>query len=157
MGLEDKDKPKPGSCRRESVVYTMTCKSCKERGVLSCYYGETSRTAYLRGKEHAKGQESKQEDNALLKHDELHHDGDQGLYIMRIVQSHKRAVTRQVQEAVMIDRSKANVIMNSKSRVQWCTNPTNKDGGGRQSLDQGLHGQWGPSPQCPPRGAGGKP
>ena len=64
-----KDKPQPGSCRRESVVYMLTCRSCKDKGLLSCYYGESSRTAYLRGKEHGRGQELKNKDNALAKHD----------------------------------------------------------------------------------------
>ena len=50
-------------------------------------------------------------------------DGNQMAYIMRVVQSHKRAVTCQVQEATMIDRSKANVILNSKSEYNGARLP----------------------------------
>ena len=41
-----------GKCKQEGVVYTITCKKCKEGGILAEYWGETARTAFERGEEH---------------------------------------------------------------------------------------------------------
>ena len=120
---KDKDKPKPGSCRREGVVYTLSCRGCRSRGVEAVYYGKSSRTAYIRGREHWKGQQARREDNALAKHDELHHEGARETYIMRVVRTHRKPVTRQIHEATLIDTSKAHVILNSKSEYNGAKIP----------------------------------
>ena len=51
---------KGGSCEKESVVYCIDCKRCKEEeGKIAEYWGETARTAFLRGGEHIKGLKEK--------------------------------------------------------------------------------------------------
>ena len=70
------------SCHRSTrggMVYHGQCTTCKEQGmgdgdpVLSYYHGRTSRCLYTRQKEHLAGLVAKKEDNALWKHQELHH------------------------------------------------------------------------------------
>ena len=41
-----------GNCDRESVVYKGTCLTCRDEGKNSVYIGETSRSGYVRGKQH---------------------------------------------------------------------------------------------------------
>ena len=39
-------------CTRESIGYALECGDCRMQGVIRRYIGETSRSAYTRGKEH---------------------------------------------------------------------------------------------------------
>ena len=52
-----------GPCSRESVTYEIKCAGCN-----NVYVGETSRSAYTRGKEHSKSLSNKEERSALWKH-----------------------------------------------------------------------------------------
>ena len=52
-----------GPCNRESVTYEIKCIGCN-----NVYVGETSRSAYTRGKEHSKSLGNKEERSALWKH-----------------------------------------------------------------------------------------
>ena len=63
------------ACGHESICYVVCCDRCKDVKVESCYYGESARTAYLRGREHLHGQAKGAEDNPLSKHDDIHHEG----------------------------------------------------------------------------------
>ena len=49
-----------GPCNRESVTYEIKCTGCN-----NVYVGETSRSAYTRGKEHSKSLSNKEERSAL--------------------------------------------------------------------------------------------
>ena len=64
-----------GECRREGLVYQITCLKCKGEGVLAQYWGETARTAFERGEEHLEGLAAKYEKNSLWKHSQIHHQG----------------------------------------------------------------------------------
>ena len=111
---------KGGSCEKESVVYCIDCKRCKEEeGKIAEYWGETARTAFLRGEEHIKGLKEKKEDNSLWKHSALFHEGtlQERELRMRMMESHKSPLKRQVQEGVQLQVHTADIIMNSKS--EW--------------------------------------
>ena len=41
-----------GECRKEGVVYEITCMKCKEEGVTAEYVGQSARTGQRRGCEH---------------------------------------------------------------------------------------------------------
>ena len=43
-----------GKCNKEGIVYRIQCMTCKELGVTADYIGESSRSAYQQGKEHAR-------------------------------------------------------------------------------------------------------
>ena len=96
----DKKEGTPTTCSQEGVCYMISCDQCKAAGVVTRYYGESSRTPYLRGKEHLKGQAKKLEENPLAKHDALHHQDTACSYSMRILRHHKAPLGRQVHESV---------------------------------------------------------
>ena len=50
-----------GPCDRQSVTYDIKCAECND-----IYIGETSRSAFTRGKEHMKSLAKKEERSALL-------------------------------------------------------------------------------------------
>ena len=113
----------PANCRQESVCYMMSCDRCKTTNITAQYCGESARTGYLRGREHARGQVKKSEDNALFKHDEIHHAGEQGTYSMVILRKHKKPLSRQMHEATNIENSKADIVMNSKGEMHGARVP----------------------------------
>ena len=106
-----------GNCQQESVVYVITCMECEKNNVRAEYTGETSRTAFLRGREHIDGLEKENEDNALWKHCHQKHDKNKVNFRMKVLRGHRSPLTRQVQEGVEIDCSKAGIVMNSKG--EW--------------------------------------
>ena len=95
----------------------ITCRECQLAQVRADYTGETSRTAYLRGKEHLEGLKNKNSENALWKHCVQHHGGQTVEFSMKVLRSHRSPLTRQIQESVEISNSQASVIMNSKG--EW--------------------------------------
>ena len=62
-------------CMQENGLYNITCMECKKDDTKSEYWGETGRNCFLRGGEHWKGMDSKDEDNALWKHAWEIHEG----------------------------------------------------------------------------------
>ena len=52
-----------GPCREEGVTYNIECAICGRK-----YYGETARTAYVRGKEHLDDIRKENERSPLVKH-----------------------------------------------------------------------------------------
>ena len=111
------ERGKGGNCQQEGVVYRISCQECSKRMIRSEYTGETSRTGYLRGREHLDGLDKKKEDNPLWKHCAVVHNGEKVSFKMKIVRSHKTPLTRQIHEAVEINYSSAANVMNSKG--EW--------------------------------------
>ena len=111
---KDKKEGSPMTCQKESVCYMLSCDRCKAKGCKAEYCGESARTTYLRGLEHSQDHQKSLEDNALHKHDVLHHAGEVGTYSMRVLRQHRKPLARQMQEATQIENSDANIIMNSK-------------------------------------------
>ena len=98
-------------------MYQISCQECGGRSKKSEYTGETSRTAYLRGREHLEGLAEEKEDNPLWKHCLSDHGGEKVGFRMKVLRGHRSPLTRQIHEAVQIQYSTADVVMNSKG--EW--------------------------------------
>ena len=82
------------------------------------YVGETSRNAYVRGKEHIDKYRRNDQKSPLWKHVQNRHEGRTDVnYSMKVASHFRDPLTRQVNEGVRINRSTAEVILNSKS--EW--------------------------------------
>ena len=125
-------------CRKRSVLYENICTSCnpdvledpdnKKKKFIpskdppSVYIGETSRSLYERGKEHWKSFKTRAEDSHILKHQELHHGGQgEPKFLLRPIKFLTTALTRQLSEAVRIQRLGEDVVLNSRGEYNRCT------------------------------------
>ena len=112
-----KGKGEGGDCRKTNVGYEIGCDECEGNNVVM-YVGETSRNAYIRGQEHIDAYRRNDQKSPLWKHAERHHGGRKNVvYSMKIVNYFRDPLTRQVNEGVRINRSTAEVVLNSKS--EW--------------------------------------
>ena len=103
-----------GDCQKENICYRVVCQECELASIKAEYTGESSRTSYLRGREHLAGLAKRNEKSALWKHCVECHDGREVRFRMKVLRSHRTPLTRQIQEGVEIENSQADVIMNSK-------------------------------------------
>jgi hypothetical protein len=106
---------KPGQCSKPGAGYRQTCIDCQEAGVTATYEGETSRTAYQRGLEHASDVEKKSEDSPLWKHSTIHHESNPARFQMEVTGLHRSAMERLSNEIVRIKISNSTIVMNSKN------------------------------------------
>ena len=104
-----------GGCRHSNVGYQLVCGTCLDSEIEATYQGETSKSGYERGAQHAEGLAKKVEDNPLWKHAELVHEGDNATpFSMQITGRFQKAMIRQEDEAIRIRESKSRYQMNSK-------------------------------------------
>ena len=109
---------KPGRCQREGAVYTLTCEECGMRGIQACYFGELSRSSFLRGLDHQTTLKNKDDSSSLWKHSVEHHNAREDVvYTMKVIRNQPTALTRQIEESVALDKKKVHVLMNSKG--EW--------------------------------------
>ena len=108
----------PGGCQKEGILYSITCQECRSRGILACYWGEASRSGFLRGLDHQSLLRSKDDSSPLWKHSVEHHNAREDVvYSMKVERSWESPLNRQVDESTAIERSKAQIPMNSRS--EW--------------------------------------
>ena len=93
----------------------MRCETCLRAGRLSSYAGETGRNSYSRGKEHLDALRLEDEENPLWKHCLVEHGGVKAEFSMKVIGRIYSCLVRQVNEAVRIEMSEADCIMNSKA------------------------------------------
>ena len=127
-------------CTRKSLVYENVCTLCNPgaaaKGELegvdpiipSIYVGETSRTVQERALEHwsaARGSSNqKKEGSHMRTHMEQRHGGKEPSFIMRVVEFHRSALSRQTGEAVRImRRGRAGSVLNSRGEFNRCYIP----------------------------------
>ena len=105
-----------GNCNRENIVYRGQCVTCKGLGKEAVYIGETSRSGYVRGKQHLEAirDHEKNQSNAFAKHKREPHNNEETQFKLEIIAYHKTPLERQIREAVEIVRARADTIMNSK-------------------------------------------
>ena len=103
------------SCMTNNVGYRWVCLTCEERGKVAVYEGETSRSARVRGAEHLKGLEGKNNDNILYKHRISEHKHEKVKFQMKITNKFKDALTRQANEGVRIYSRPKSESLNRKS------------------------------------------
>ncbi|CAH3171046.1 unnamed protein product, partial [Porites evermanni] len=116
-----------GPCDRQSVTYNIKCAECND-----IYIGETSSSAYTRGKEHIKSLAKKEERSALWKHCKEKHNSEMQKFEMNcyvyVVLNYtlvgcpcgsysNDAMLRQISENVRIDQVPEGSLMNSKN--EW--------------------------------------
>ena len=106
-----------GKCSTEGAVYRVQCLDCKECGVVCEYIGETSRSTYERSIEHQRALRNKDQKSPLYKHMEECHPGRTPNLLMTILRLHRKALSRQIHEALLISKSKAEILLNNKS--EW--------------------------------------
>jgi hypothetical protein len=118
------------ACRRVArggQVYSCRCLTCEEAEegepkVEAWYHGETSRTLYTRQKEHLAGLVARRPNNALYKHQEIHHHQDTTAPVFEFRQEKifSDPVSKQIFEGVSINHSPSSpgLLMNSKAEYR---------------------------------------
>ena len=113
---------KPGKCKTAGITYRITCEDCKRNGIKSTYIGESNRTFFDRAKEHVNALKNKDAKYGIVKHwMEQHRDKDDPPeFSFNQIRTHKSAIDRQIWEALLIEREKCSLTMNSKA--EWGRN-----------------------------------
>ena len=117
---------KNGDCRKRNVVYQNQCLACLAKGRESVYYGESCRTAFERGLEHARDRVKGREESHMFGHIEEEHreEVEPVKFRMKVVKFHTSAMMRQIHEAVVIKRNSATKnVLNSKMEYNRCILP----------------------------------
>ena len=104
-----------GNCKRCNVTYEIKCKRERCEYV---YIGETGRNALVRGNEHLKGLDRRENDSVLVQHVQDIHQSDFSKppchqYQMNVTQYHGTPLERLVTEAVRIEHTRQ-PLMNRK-------------------------------------------
>ena len=107
-----------GNCEKNGIGYRVTCLTCLGAGRSSQYEGESGRNGFTRGLEHLKAVRLKDEENAIWKHCLVEHEGNKAEFEMKILRSFNSCLERQVNEAVRIIISKADLVLNSRSEFR---------------------------------------
>ena len=68
-----------GSCRSTGVTYELVCQACCNK-----YIGETSRSAYTRGREHLNALERREESSVMWRHSCDRHGGNIPEFVMNV-------------------------------------------------------------------------
>ena len=105
----------PGKCEKNGCGYRIRCETCRQAGRLSLYDGESGSNCYTRGKQQEDGLRLKDEENPLWKHCLVEHEGRTAEFSMKQTNVFGSCLVRQVNEAVRIEMSTADCVMNSKS------------------------------------------
>ena len=87
----------------EGIGYMLECWPCRLEGKAAKYIGESSRSAFQRGKEHVADIRSGKKTHPLNIHFNEAHDGLEQEVIMRTLTTPQTALARQVWESVTID------------------------------------------------------
>ena len=106
-----------GKCMKNGSGYTIICETCLRVGKDARYEGETGKNCYTRGKQHLDALRLEDEENALWKHCVVEHDGIKADFSMKSVGVFFSCLVRQINEAVRIEMSPAQCVMNSKA--EW--------------------------------------
>ena len=123
-------------CTRASIVYESICVKCNpeavQKGELtevkagdpSLYVGESSRSIQERAGEHWSAARRGDEDNHMVRHQAMVHEGEKPEFLFKVISTHRTALNRQIREAVRIRRrGGAGNILNSKAEFSRCHIP----------------------------------
>ena len=103
-------------CNKGNINYRITCEEkCRKRDI---YQGETSYSAFTRGREHLQKFERRDPKSMLYNHCQNEHQGNIVKFKMDITGTfHRDATLRQISEGVQIERTKPDRLMNTRS--EW--------------------------------------
>ena len=110
----------PGKCMKPGVCYIITCNTCKELGKEVKYHGESSKCGYDRGLEHLMALSNTNEDSPLVEHQLEQHPNVPHNFTMEIESFHSTPLSRQTQEASLIEEFSGDQILNR--RGEWGQN-----------------------------------
>ena len=110
-----------GNCEAESVTYALKCKG--ESCLRKMYKGETASNGYTRGVEHLGKLAARNIDQSpLRRHCVDEHRGEVQAFEMSITGVYRNdAMIRQITEAVQIENTDVNILMND--RAEWNMTP----------------------------------
>ena len=113
-------------CKAANVIYTNTCKACKEAGVDTKYVGETSRTTVERAKEHHRDVSDKKRTSHMRDHNAEEHPGQDVKFRFDLIKRCGSALERQVGETINVKlmKQKGINVINSKVEYNRCLLPT---------------------------------
>ena len=103
----------------DGVMLRIRCCAQDKDVDIYIYQGETSRNALVRGREHLRGLEKRDEESVFVQHIRNHHDNDFSAapchqFKMCVTESHKTTLSRLGTEAVKINKE-TNPLLNRKS------------------------------------------
>ena len=117
-----KNSSKPTNCRKEGIVYNISCSLCP-----SVYVGESSRNANSRGKEHINDYINKRDCSVMLRHNKTHHpnyDQNNPNFTMTVKQIYNdRSIDRQISEAIQINNVPHPELINNRQEYQQTNLP----------------------------------
>ena len=146
---------------RSGALYAGSCLVCPQEGgegFTAVYTGETAASGYVRTGEHGKSIEKKEQTNAFAKHLAEHHparEGDVRCFSFKVLKTFRKALYRQVAEAVKIHGCKATIVMNSRS--EWHQPITERVVLTREVREQQPLGRGGGAGEAAGGGGGGRP
>ena len=108
------------SCRKPGIGYTIICTKCRDDGINAIYHGESSRSGFVRGKEHIGEFESNIKSNCMVTHNMVHHNSSKEFhFVMKIEKFFKKPLQRQIDESLRIKYSKDDGVLLMNSGSEW--------------------------------------
>ena len=105
-------------CKRTNVTYEVQCVPCKRLEKSTIYVGESHRSWWDRLQEHIGALRTKDRSYATIKHMEEHHGLDVAPdFSFKLRKVHKSSLERQLQEALAIAYTEADIVMNKNG--EW--------------------------------------
>ena len=104
-------------CRINNVNYQAQCKNCDSTGKSKIYDGETARNLIVRSNEHYNDLRNGNPNSFMKKHIDKDHAGNEdGVeFGWKVIKKNRKAIERQLTEAVNIKHKASNENLNSKS------------------------------------------
>ena len=99
---QPEDRVAQPSCTAEGINYVIICLRCRRNGIRRQYHGESSRSAFQRGKEHYKEMEEGIATHPVVIHFMEEHQGRKQQTLFRIVSGHLTSLDHQTTESVNI-------------------------------------------------------
>lgn len=125
-----------GKCRKTNILYNITCLKCLEKGDKTQYWGESSRSGYMRVAEHRQDLFNLDEGSHMMRHMmKFHTEVDlenpenrkaEKFFKMEMVRQFRTAMDRQISEALAIARSggmESTSVMNNFDEYNRCILP----------------------------------
>ena len=113
-----------GSCEKDGVTYDIVCVGCEGDGREKVYRGETSKNVYTRGKKHLQELDGGSSSSVMLRHCNESHDGQIQDFRMSVSGMYRNdAMLRQISEAVRIDSTAPEALINNKTEWNYLSFP----------------------------------
>ena len=115
-------KTKTGKCKTPNVTYKLKCEECSKVGKTALYIGESARTFWDRASDHQKALVNKDSSYGIVRHWQEWHPELEGPpeFSYHLLGTHKSALERQIKEALAVEMTVCDVIMNGKG--EWGQN-----------------------------------